>query len=90
MWLGRFDESEFSRWAQSANRRWALGSVSTLLLAGCSQGTIDDWKRAGYPAPSTEEGSTMLSLWTGSWIGPRGGHPGLGPDLLVDHRVPEA
>ena len=46
----------------------ALGSVSTLLLAGCSQGTIDDWKRAGYPAPSTEEGSTMLSLWTGSWI----------------------
>ena len=46
----------------------ALGSISALVLAGCSQATIDDWKRAGYPAPATEEGPTMLNLWTGSWI----------------------
>lgn len=46
----------------------ALSGVSALFLAGCSQSTIDDWKRAGYPAPSTEEGPRMLHLWTGSWI----------------------
>jgi cytochrome c oxidase subunit 2 len=46
----------------------ALASVSVLALAGCSQGTIDDWKRAGFPAPSTEDGPRILSLWTGSWI----------------------
>ena len=46
----------------------ALGSVSALLLAGCSQSTVDDWKRFGYPDPATEQGDTMLSLWVGSWI----------------------
>lgn len=46
----------------------ALGSMSALLLAGCSQGTVDDWKRAGFPAPATEEGPRVISLWTGSWI----------------------
>ena len=46
----------------------ALGSVSTLLLAELFTGHHRRLKRAGYPAPSTEEGSTMLSLWTGSWI----------------------
>jgi cytochrome c oxidase subunit 2 len=45
-----------------------LSAVTALVLAGCSQSTIDDWKRAGYPAPSTEEGPTMLHLWTSSWI----------------------
>ncbi len=45
----------------------ALGSAAALLLAGCSQSTVDDWKRVGYPAPATEEGPTMLSLWQGSW-----------------------
>lgn len=46
----------------------ALGGVSALLLAGCSQETVDDWKRAGMPAPITEEGDRMLHLWQGSWI----------------------
>jgi cytochrome c oxidase subunit 2 len=46
----------------------ALGSISALLLAGCAEGTVDDWKRAGFPAPATEEGPRTLSLWTGSWI----------------------
>ena len=46
----------------------ALGSVSALLLAGCSQSTVDDWKRVGFPAPSTTDGPRILSLWTGSWI----------------------
>lgn len=50
----------------------ALSGISALVMAGCSQGTIDDWKRAGYPAPSTEEGPTYLSLWTGSWIAAMG------------------
>ncbi|MEZ5185829.1 MAG: cytochrome c oxidase subunit II [Candidatus Nanopelagicales bacterium] len=46
----------------------AMGGATALLLAGCSQGTIDDWKRGGLPAPSTEQGSTVVHLWTGSWI----------------------
>lgn len=46
----------------------ALGSISVLLLAGCSQGTIDDWKRAGFPDPATTDGPRMLNLWIGSWI----------------------
>ncbi|HQR78780.1 MAG TPA: cytochrome c oxidase subunit II [Actinomycetota bacterium] len=46
----------------------ALGGVSALLLTGCSQGTVDDWKRAGFPAPATEEADRMLHLWQGSWI----------------------
>ena len=57
--------------AQGRRRRVAvvaLGGVSALLLAGCSQGTVDDWKRFGYPDPATEQGDTMLHLWTGSWI----------------------
>ncbi|MBK6764419.1 MAG: cytochrome c oxidase subunit II [Micrococcales bacterium] len=57
--------------AQGRHRRVAvvaLGSASALLLAGCSQGTVDDWKRFGYPDPATEQGDTMLRLWTGSWI----------------------
>lgn len=46
---------------------FALGSVSALLLAGCSQSTVDDWKRVGFPAPATEEGPRIINLWQGSW-----------------------
>ena len=46
----------------------ALGSMSALLLAGCSQATVDQWKRVGFPEPATEEAPRILSLWQGSWV----------------------
>jgi cytochrome c oxidase subunit 2 len=45
-----------------------LGSLTALVLAGCSQGTVDAWNRVGVPEPATEEGPRMISLWQGSWV----------------------
>ena len=61
-----------SRSTAAARRRRvtgvALGGVAALVLTGCTQSTIDDWKRVGLPAPATDEAPRILSLWTGSWI----------------------
>ncbi len=44
----------------------ALGSVAGVaLLSGCSS---DELPRLGLPAPATDEGARILSLWQGSWI----------------------
>ncbi len=40
-------------------------TASTLLLGGCSS---EELPRLGLPAPATEEGFRILSLWQGSWI----------------------
>ena len=40
--------------------------VSTLILTSCS--TETELGRIGMPAPATEEGPRILSLWQGSWI----------------------
>jgi cytochrome c oxidase subunit II len=44
----------------------ALASVAGVaLLSGCSS---DELPRLGLPAPATDEGARVLSLWQGSWI----------------------
>ncbi len=52
-------------------RRARIGSLlaiiaGTVLLSGCSNDT--ELGRIGFPAPATQEGPRMLSLWQGSWI----------------------
>jgi len=44
-----------------------IGAVTvSLVLSAC--GTSNVYERGGMPAPATEEGSRILSLWQGSWI----------------------
>jgi cytochrome c oxidase subunit II len=42
--------------------------LSMLLLTGCSQETVDQWKRLGLPPAASDRSPYMLDLWIGSWI----------------------
>lgn len=46
-------------------RMLGMLALSAFVLTGCSG---DDFLRMGMPAPATEEGSIIESLWTNSWL----------------------
>lgn len=50
--------------------RRALSSATALALLALSATACDaeQWKRAGFPEPVTEQAKRMLTLWQGSWI----------------------
>lgn len=39
-----------------------------VLVSGCSQQTIDQWKRLGLPPSASESAPDMEALWVGAWI----------------------
>lgn len=44
----------------------ALGA-SAFLMAGCSSGSSDEWKRLAMPEPATVQGESTLHLWQVAW-----------------------
>ncbi|MEO5874377.1 MAG: cytochrome c oxidase subunit II [Streptosporangiaceae bacterium] len=50
--------------------RRALTSASALALLAMSATACDaeQWKRAGFPEPVTEQAKRVLTLWQGSWV----------------------
>jgi cytochrome c oxidase subunit 2 len=44
-----------------------LGTLSLLVLTGCSQATTDQWKRLGLPEPASDRSPYVKDLWIGSW-----------------------
>jgi cytochrome c oxidase subunit II len=39
-----------------------------VLVSGCSQQTVDQWKRVGLPPSASESAPDMEALWVGAWI----------------------
>jgi cytochrome c oxidase subunit 2 len=39
-----------------------------LTLTGCSEETVEQWKRLGLPPPASDRSQYMSDLWIGSWI----------------------
>ena len=57
--------------ARPAKRRLLVGAgvvLGTLLLTGCSQANIDQWKRLGLPEGASDRTGAIESLWIGAWI----------------------
>ena len=42
--------------------------LGALALAGCTQGTIDQWGRWGMPVAASEQAPWIGNLWNGAWI----------------------
>ncbi len=42
--------------------------VAVLVLAGCTQAQIDQWKRLGLPVAASNRSPAILDLWIGTWI----------------------
>ncbi|MCD0450999.1 cytochrome c oxidase subunit II [Actinocorallia sp. API 0066] len=53
-----------------SGRRRALSSASALALLAMAATACDaeEWKRVGFPEPSSEQAHRMLTLWQGTWI----------------------
>ncbi|MGN6330887.1 MAG: aa3-type cytochrome oxidase subunit II [Motilibacteraceae bacterium] len=62
--------SATARQGRRRRRLAPLALVTGLLLTttGCSQSTVDQWKRAGLPAGITNQANRITSLWTSAWI----------------------
>src|SRR5262245_65835914 len=43
-------------------------ALSMVVLTGCSQETVDQWKRLGLPPPASDRSPYMEDLWIGAWI----------------------
>jgi len=43
-------------------------SLGVLVLAGCWEADIQQWKRLGYPPPAGDRTPYIQSLWDGAWI----------------------
>ena len=43
-------------------------AAGLVLVSGCSQQTIDQWKRVGLPPSASESAPDMEALWVGAWI----------------------
>jgi cytochrome c oxidase subunit 2 len=46
----------------------AVLGIGVLALGGCSSDDRDVWERFAMPAPASEQGDRILSLWQGAWI----------------------
>ena len=64
-----------SRSPRGPRRSWAARGVTAvvaitlaLLLSGCSEESVDQWKRLGLPDPASDRAIYVRDLWVGSWI----------------------
>ncbi len=46
----------------------SAGAALVLGLSGCSQSTIEQWGRVGFPEPASDRAPFIGDLWVGSWI----------------------
>jgi len=46
----------------------AIGVMAMLTLSGCSQDTVDQWKRLGLPEPGSDRSVYVHDLWIGAWV----------------------
>jgi cytochrome c oxidase subunit 2 len=44
-----------------------VAGLVVVTASGCSQASVDEWRRLGLPEPATQEAPRVLTLWQGSW-----------------------